>query len=133
MMPLLPGKSQGTISKNISELRHSGRPQKQSVAIALTTARKSGADIPMPHENGGKAYGKLAKAIEPGRARGEAVSTAAKAGQTTAGSVASGSATSEAAKSIRETVAGGEAGRARGTAARTAARRPPILNAPLFA
>ena len=41
-MPLLPGKSQGTISKNISELRHSGRPQKQSVAIALTTARNTG-------------------------------------------------------------------------------------------
>jgi len=89
--------------------------------------------VAMPHENKGKAYGKVAKAIEPGRARGEAVSTAAKAGQTTAGSVASGSATSAAAKSIRETVAGVEAGRARGTAASTAARTLPIINAPLFA
>lgn len=35
----------------------------------------------MPHENKGKAYGKVAKAIEPGKARGEAVSAAAKAGR----------------------------------------------------
>src|SRR3990167_4177685 len=131
-MPLLPGKSSGIIGKNIRELRRSGRPQPQSVAIALSTARKSGADIPMPHDNQGKAYGKLAKAIEPGKARGEAVSAAAKAGQMPSGSVASGSATSEAAKSIRETVTGVEAGRARGTAASTAARRLPIINAPLF-
>ena len=86
----------------------------------------------MLHENKGKAYGKIAQSIEPGRARGEAVRTAAKAGQTPAGSVASGRATSAAAKSIRETVTGVEAGRARGTAASTAARRLPIINAPLF-
>lgn len=45
-MPLKKGKSKKTISDNISELRHSGRPEKQSVAIALSEARKSGARIP---------------------------------------------------------------------------------------
>lgn len=41
-MPLKKGKSKETVSKNISELRHSGYSQKQSIAIALSTARKSG-------------------------------------------------------------------------------------------
>lgn len=40
-MPLLKGKGQKTISSNISELVHSGRPQKQAIAIALNTARHS--------------------------------------------------------------------------------------------
>jgi len=45
-MPLKKGKSKETISKNISELRHSGYPEKQSIAISLSEARKSGAKIP---------------------------------------------------------------------------------------
>lgn len=45
-MPLKPGKSKATISKNISELVQSGRKQDQAVAIALSQARKSGAKIP---------------------------------------------------------------------------------------
>jgi hypothetical protein len=40
-MPLKPGNSKATVSKNISHMVHSGHPQKVAVAAALNEARES--------------------------------------------------------------------------------------------
>lgn len=40
-MPLKRGSSRKTVSANIKELKESGRPLKQSIAIALSKARES--------------------------------------------------------------------------------------------
>lgn len=45
-MPLLKGKK--NIGHNIKVEEEAGKPKKQSIAIALNVARKSGAKIPKP-------------------------------------------------------------------------------------
>ena len=49
-MPLIKSKSKKAISKNIKTEIKAKKPQKQAVAIALSTARKSGAKIPFKHQ-----------------------------------------------------------------------------------
>jgi hypothetical protein len=48
-VPLKQGSSRGVVSENISELYHSGRPQKQAVAIALKEAGLSKKDQTQPN------------------------------------------------------------------------------------
>lgn len=58
-MPLKKGKSKKTISENIAREMQAGRPKDQAIAIALNTARKSGAKIPKKgsKSRGWKSYG----------------------------------------------------------------------------
>lgn len=45
-MPLLKGSSNSIVGSNIRELRNSGYPEKQAVAIALSKAGKSNKNKP---------------------------------------------------------------------------------------
>lgn len=47
-MPLKKGTSKKSVSANIKTERAAGKSEKQSVAIALNVARKSGAKIKKP-------------------------------------------------------------------------------------
>lgn len=40
-MPLLKGSSDSVVGSNIQELKKSGRPERQAIAIALNTAGKA--------------------------------------------------------------------------------------------
>ena len=48
-MPLIKSKSKEAIGENIGTLKNEGYKQDQAVAIALNTARESGAKIPKKH------------------------------------------------------------------------------------
>lgn len=60
-MPLKQGSSQKTVSSNISELVHSGRPQDQAIAIALSTARRS-----KKEDGGGATEGETVSKVHKG-------------------------------------------------------------------
>ena len=45
-MPLIKSKSKKAFKENVKKEIAAGKPPKQAVAIALNTARKSGAKIP---------------------------------------------------------------------------------------
>lgn len=47
-MPLKKGKSRKVIGENIAEMERSGHPHSQSIAAALSSARKYGAKIKKP-------------------------------------------------------------------------------------
>lgn len=51
-MPLRRGASKADISANVSQLRKEGKPQKQAVAIALNTARRSSTSVGDDDEGG---------------------------------------------------------------------------------
>lgn len=65
-MPLKPGKSQATISRNIGEMINAGHTRKQSIAAALSTARKAMERGGSPEKHPKVFHGPL-KAPIPGR------------------------------------------------------------------
>lgn len=69
-MPLKKGSSDETVSANISELVHSGRPQGQAVAIAMSQAGKKKSKPGNPHGmKPGHPYMGVADAARPAHHR----------------------------------------------------------------
>lgn len=58
-MPLLKGNSRAIVSSNISELRKTGRPEAQAVAIALREAGQSNKGKSLAHKVAKKKTGKV--------------------------------------------------------------------------
>lgn len=59
-MPLIKSKSKAAVSQNISTEMHSGTPQKQAIAIALSVQRRAGGGKAKPKAK--KGYGAVRKA-----------------------------------------------------------------------
>lgn len=90
-MPLKKGSSKKTVSTNIRELVHSGKPQKQAIAIALDVARRSNKAVGGAPVTDPTIYN--AQLLSNFTGKKDGVADAAKTGATTDGTVEGADAT----------------------------------------